>query len=329
MPSLARRVGWRIRDWGRGLWIIRRSRRLWWTRRMAANDGVCSVDIASNAVGFFGQMNWCLFICQYCEAHGLVPDIRLTGDIYLDRRRGPNWLDHYFDWTSPIGAEEIARRVRYTRKIADFQEMGPPIAPAMSVEDGARVLRKYLRPKPHIAARVEDFLGGLGVAGEIVGMHFRGTDKPHEAPRVSWQHCLDVLRAHLRAHRSVRAVLVASDEQAFIDFMRAAALDVPVYSHADHIRSASGKPVHMEPGNGYEKGEDALVNALLLSKCATVIRTTSFLSAWASIFNPDLKVVLLNKPYANRLWFPEREILARRDTEYAPETLPQRTPPMA
>ena len=67
------------------------------------------------------------------------------------------------------------------------------------------------------------------------------------------------------------------------------------------------------------KGTKATPSA---SKCTAVIRTTSFLSAWASIFNPDLKVVLLNKPYSNRLWYPEREILRLRDTEYWPESLP-------
>jgi hypothetical protein len=50
-----------------------------------------------------------------------------------------------------------------------------------------------------------------------------------------------------------------------------------------------------------------------------LIRTTSFLSAWASIFNPGLKVILLNKPYPNKFWFPESEIFGRRDTEYFPE----------
>jgi hypothetical protein len=79
---------------------------------------------------------------------------------------------------------------------------------------------------------------------------------------------------------------------------------VPVYCHDDHYRSAGGNPVHIALGNGYDKGEDALINALLLSKCATVIRTTSFLSAWASIFNPTLRVVLLNKPYVNRICYP-------------------------
>ena len=73
---------------------------------------------------------------------------------------------------------------------------------------------------------------------------------------------------------------------------------------------------------GYERGEDALVNALLLAKCATLIRTTSLLSASASLFNPNLKVILLNRGYYNRTWYPETEILERPSTEYCPEIRP-------
>jgi hypothetical protein len=50
-----------------------------------------------------------------------------------------------------------------------------------------------------------------------------------------------------------------------------------------------------------------------------VIRTTSTLSAWASLFNPEIKVILLNKPYQNNLWYPENEIMKKPDTEYLPE----------
>jgi hypothetical protein len=287
---------------------------------MRSNQGVCSVEISAQYVGFFAQINWCLYILQYCQRHSLVPDIRLTGEIYLDYKRGPNWLNYYFDFFEPMTSEEIAKRVRYTKRISEFQQMGPPIAPDMSIDEGASILHRYLRPKPHINKLVEDFWSALGADGPVVGVHFRGTDKSEEAPRVSWDHCLNILQDHLRRHDAIDAVFVASDEQEFIDFMKKSVKNIPVYSHGDHFRSSGDRPVHMAiEGAGYEKGEDALVNALLLSKCSTLIRTTSFLSAWASILNPNLKVILLNKPYNETLWYPERAILARRDTAYIPE----------
>src|SRR5258708_21103654 len=102
-------------------------------------------------------------------------------------------------------------------------------------------------------------------------------------------------------------MFVASDEQGFVDFMDDSIKDVPVYSRQDHYRSRSsdGPPVFLSDGGGYEKGEDALVNALLLAKCSALIRTTSTLSAWASLFNPDITVILLNKPYHNNLCVPQ------------------------
>ena len=114
----------------------------------------------------------------------------------------------------------------------------------------------------------------------------------------------------------IEAVFVASDEQKFIEFMKESINYVPVYCNNDHCRSSNGQPIHKsEKGGGYEKGEDALVNVLLLAKCSTLIRTTSTFSAWASIFNPNLKVILLNTPYPGNLWFPESEILRQPGTE--------------
>ena len=310
-----------VTRWGQRLWITRCVRRLWWTTRMRANEGVCSVEITTNYVGFFAQVNWCLFIFQYCERHGLIPDLRLTGETYLDRDRGLNWLEHYFDLSEPMTAEDIANRVRYTKRIYDFVQMGPPIAPDMSIDEGARLLHKYLRLKPHIHKMVEDLWAAFRIDGPVVGVHFRGTDKSTEAPRVSWQHCLKILEKYLSNHSTTRAVFVASDEQEFVDFIGQSITHIPVHSRDDHYRSLTNekRPVFLKEGGGYEKGEDALVNALLLAKCSTLIRTTSFLSAWASIFNPELKVILLNKPYDKYLWYPEREILSARQTEYLPE----------
>jgi Alpha-(1,6)-fucosyltransferase N- and catalytic domains len=288
---------------------------------MRANGGVCSFEIAENDSGFFGQLYWCLCILQYCDNHSLIPDLQMTSNSYLDQKRGPNWLDYYFDVLKPIAPEEVAGRVHYTKVLHDYLDLGPPIAPKMTLDEGALLLRKYLRVKPQIHIIVEEFWRTLGVDGPVVGVHFRGTDKTSEAQRVSWEHCLSVVENYLRDHETVQAVFAASDEQAFIDFIKTSVKNVPVHSRDDHYRSIDGRPVHTArgEGGGYGRGEDALVNALLLAKCSTLIRTTSFLSAWASLFNPGLKVVLLNKPYRNRLWYPEDEILRQPGTEYLPE----------
>lgn len=294
--------------------------RLQWALHIRSNQGVCSVEIKSN-IGFFGQLTWCLGLLHYCDRQGFIPDIHLTGDAYLDKTKGHNWLEYYFDVFKPLPVDELARRVRYT---TDMSRYGPPFLTMMSLHDGAGMVNKYLRRKPYIDKIVDDFWGTLDIDGPVVGVHFRGTDKREEAPRVSWEYCLETLKNYLQEHSDFKAVFVASDEQAFVEFMKSSADQIPVYCHDDHYRSSDGddQPIHHKAigEGGYEKGEDALVNALLLSKCSTLIRTTSFLSSWASIFNPKLNVILLNRPYAAN-WYPEGEILRSRNTKYLPESL--------
>jgi hypothetical protein len=269
--------------------------------------------------GFFAHMTHCLYIFTYCEQRGFVPEIQFTSRNYRDFYKGPNWLDHYFCQTRKTTATgEIAHKIRQTKKIRETEDMEHLFQIEMSIEGGSRTLQKYLRLKPHITQKVEDFWTALGTEGPIIGIHFRGTDKSGEAPRVPWEHCLTVVEDYISNHET-QAIFVASDEREFIDFIKISIKDLPVYCNDDHYRSQNSQPIHTDPkGGGYEKGEDALVNVLLLAKCSALVRTTSTFSAWASIFNPKLRVILLNKPYPNNLWFPESEILRQPDTKLIP-----------
>ncbi len=141
-------------------------------------------------------------------------------------------------------------------------------------------------------------------------MHFRGTDKSSEAPRARWDDVAVAVRQRLAARPDLEVVFVASDEAEFPNFLARECTSRPVVARDDAFRSTDGQPVHVvSPGReAFAKGEDALMNCLILSRCESVIRTSSFLSAWASVFNPDLEVVRLNRPYDDTFWFPERAI---------------------
>src|SRR5260370_19905820 len=87
LTEMPRRLLGGIYRGNRRTWIARRLRRFWWGARMQANQGVCSVEIASAEVGFFAQLTWCLYLLEHCWRHKLIPDICLTGDIYRDPER--------------------------------------------------------------------------------------------------------------------------------------------------------------------------------------------------------------------------------------------------
>ncbi len=300
-------------------------RRLKLAARTRANGGMYSIDIENSRLGFFGHLSMCIAIFQYCERYGFTPHVRCTSPNYVDPERGPDWLEYYFDKPEANSSRKSLARLKYTTTMYDVNTLlGLDVRPGTSIEDALRVFNRYLTIKPHIVETVERFWKNLGSNRPVVGIHYRGTDKSLEAPRVSPEHCLMVLRRYIEKNTNITAVFVASDEQSFIDLIKKSIKELPVFSRDDHSRSRDRQPVHhvsVSEGGGYAKGEDALVNALLLAKCATLIRTTSLLSASASLFNPYLKVILLNKAYGNML-YPESEILKQPSTEYFPETFP-------
>jgi len=51
-----------------------------------------------------------------------------------------------------------------------------------------------------------------------------------------------------------------------------------------------------EQGDSYKKSLDALVDCLILSKSAVLVKTPSMLSAWSKILNPHLKLILVGTP---------------------------------
>ncbi len=60
-------------------------------------------------------------------------------------------------------------------------------------------------------------------------------------------------------------------------------------------RSSGTAGVHLSNRNQYKIGEESILDALLLSKCDLLVRTSSNLSLWSTYFNPDLPVILLNE----------------------------------
>ena len=60
-------------------------------------------------------------------------------------------------------------------------------------------------------------------------------------------------------------------------------------------RSVDGTPIDVIQGDNWNKGRDAVLDCLLLSRCDVLVRTASNLGLCAAFFNPRLPVVLLNR----------------------------------
>ena len=279
-----------------------------------------AIEIHSD-LGFFAQLNWCLYILAYCEQQCLSPRIRLTGASYAECS-GQDWFHEFFEENPGDRTRNNApgRVHPKSLKIHHIQEtsFATRYAASMTIEWAHRLFHAYYRIHPAVASHVDHFVDREFAGDDVIGLHFRGTDKKMEAKPVDWSRCFLSATKFAAHHPSVKKVFVSSDDGAFIDwFAREAQGTFSVIVHPDEERSRDARPVHTNPvGSGHRKGFEALVNCLLLSRCTALIRTASFLSGWSSVFNPLLPITLLNEPYLHVRWFPDRELLTRSDNRY-------------
>ncbi|MEM7254330.1 MAG: hypothetical protein AAF493_23165 [Pseudomonadota bacterium] len=283
-------------------------------RRLRARVGhqpnaVLSIEIAQR-IGFFAQLNWCLWIYFFCHAHQLRADIRLTRT-YLEPAYGPNWFDYYFENRS-IAEPTIAT----ARRITDLAELGLP-APndnrSVTFELAHSLWTQYASVRPEFSQIVDRFFAQHIQARRTLGLHYRGSDKLHgrkpESPPVSPEEFCHRVRTRLDQDGHFKVLLVASDEPSFYDTVANAFPDLTVLANEDYQKADGKIGVHKrEHGSPYLRGVDALVNCLLLSRCDALLKMPSFLSGWAKIFNPSLDTRMVTRPLERFSWFPDRDI---------------------
>ncbi|MBR0801297.1 hypothetical protein JQ615_38720 [Bradyrhizobium jicamae] len=253
----------------------------------------------------FAQMNFCLYMARYVEGTGQHLHITLNSENYLDPDYGPNWFDYFF-----FQKEAGTASSRSPIEISSNSQL-PLTWDGLTLDEANRIFFSHFGVHEEIMQAVDDFVQENDIGDHTLGVHYRGTDKHTEAAPVEISDALNKVRSSISCGHW-RNVFVASDVTEFVETaqkhrlsgLRVACLD-------DSVRSRGNDPVHLggaRLGN-YAMGRDALLNALVLSRCGSLIRTTSFLSAWCSIFNPSMPVSLLNVPFSKTLWFPEAAIL--------------------
>ena len=284
--------------------------------RLSKRSDTLAVEVNAG-LGFFAQLNWCLYILAYCERRRLHPRIRLTGAQYSDLP-DHDWLHDFFeDALEPASKPGVRTSSLSIRHIHETR-FATLYAPSMSIEWAHRLITTYYRVKPDIETYVTEFATREFGEGGAIGLHFRGTDKGLEAKPVDWPSCFRAVTRLAADQPHLKKVFLSSDDSQFIEwFTREATGTFSIIAHPDEERSRNAQAIHTNPaGSGHRKGFEALVNCLLLSRCTTLIRTASFLSGWSSIFNPRLPITLLNEPYAHVRWFPDRELIHRSDNRY-------------
>lgn len=233
--------------------------------------------------GFFSQLDDVITALRYVDQgtwSGL--EVSLQSTPYCEKGRGDNWWTYYFEPLSiGSGGEPF--------------EVNDCITQPFTREEAHWYIEKYIKIKPHVLAKVDEFIRTQFQGHTVIGVHYRGTDKMIlEAPRVSYEKVLSEIIRHVKRvpKRSLK-IFVATDERPFLNYLRSYFGASMVLSYSQ-IFSENGEPIHLQDSNSYQKGEEALIDALLLSKGDLLLRTQSNLSRWSTYFNPDIPVFILN-----------------------------------
>jgi len=250
--------------------------------------------------GLFATLNFvCMLLSRYKAGNyrGIEVDFGTTG-LYYEPKYGKNWWNYYFEpvcFGKKINIKKVVD-VPYLDPHTDLHKKKPPIRQTMF-----GMIQKYFHIKPHILDKINTFDKENFKDYFVISVHYRGTDKIKEAPRLPYEKIPEAVLDIMKSHGDKKyKIFVATDEQAFVDYMITLFGDLVCYKK-DALRSTSGQPIHFDKNfNHYKSGEDALVDCLLLSRGNFLIRTSSNLSRWATYFNPNLPSIELSSPYGRR-----------------------------
>lgn len=251
----------------------------------------------SRDAGMFSVFIDVLSLLKYYDSNkcsGIEIDFENHGH-YYSRKFGPNWWNYYFEPIKYGEASCIRRTTGLGWVWADEYDIPR--------EEACYLANKYIRIKPDIQKEIDDFYRINFTGFYVIGVHYRGTDKKWEAPRIEYKKVSTELSQFILS-RNLKdfKIFIATDEAGFINYLTQIYGDKKV-CYLDCIRCPNNighnPGIHQNPKNDqYKCGKDALMDCILLSKTDFLIRCCSNLSLCSTFFNPKLEVLELNKKYS-------------------------------
>ena len=271
--------------------------------------------------GFAACLLTVLNYVRHCEREKLTPVVHIDDScksLFLDPRYGDNVWEQYFEPVGPYSSAELERlladpdrpevasalrhvdeslppRIKtnldsiFTWTFGHWRTSPPEDLPAWFAEQrskGRETVRRHVRVKRHVLEKVDDFFDREMRGQHVLGVHIRGTDL-HYAPPLSPAEYFAPIDRYLDDH-SGALLFLATDQVQYLEVMKKRYGDA-VLSY-DCLRSTtSTAPFEMEVGSPYQKGEDVLIDILLLSRCAFLVRGASNIPEMAIYFGEKLE----------------------------------------
>jgi len=221
-------------------------------------------------------------------------EIDLSSGLFFDPAIGPNWWEYYF---APICLGDKYSLNQHHSSKGESCSLSSMAYNRLSRQQNNELIRKHVHVKPVIQDAVDAFVKKNFKKYFVIGVHHRGTDKATEVPMIPWELTLQVLQHTIenlsKTNLKRLKIYVATDDQHFLDYLLQFYPSYIVYG--DFFRSTNNQSLHSYESqyysNNYEKGKEAIVEALILSKCNALIRPAPSGFSWVPmVFSPNMPV---------------------------------------
>jgi hypothetical protein len=262
---------------------------------MSLNDRTCIFTKPGEILqGLFGGVFLFAFeILPYLQSNQLRPRWSITSKLYgsePDFEVIPGLLDLAYEAPEDIETSINLLELKQDRPFAlgnDWHKLH-------------RLWSAYFR----VPGRIEQAVQTLGDLDKTLGIHYRGTDKnttAWDSNPVGFEDFAAIIKDLLKRKPSLKQVFLATDEAAFVTHL-SSTLDIPVVGFGvgrHHLEHKTEDERRIE-------ADRALTDCLALSRCATVLNTSSALSAFSKVLNPDLEIYrcAASKMFADIPYFP-------------------------
>jgi hypothetical protein len=300
--------------------------------------------------GYFWQMYNVVNMLYMAEKYGAKPVVIFDSGLYQENRPEfrsdivsydpNNWFHYYFEpingtdkdqahWqglrhlkqATPESLKKGGKTFEFVRKSLQS------VSIRNSEREYNRLWKKYFKVRPHVQHMVQDFKRKHGLANKfIISCHYRGSDKlaalgtsENNPVHMPYEFVEGLIRRELAHSKREAVVIIASDEQPFVDHMRASGLPIVAVDATRSDVNTSGldidtskciprvsttpeckilnnlitKSIHrgMSDVSNYKKGLEVLLDVLLMSEAEVFLQSRGNVSNWVRYMNPRARTV--------------------------------------
>jgi hypothetical protein len=163
-----------------------------------------------------------------------------------------------------------------------------------------KIINKYIKIKDSILKQVDSFINVKFKHNDnIIGVHVRGTDKKTEFPfkQLEIEQYIQKIKEQFIENKNNKIYVASDNNEAIIKIANYFGKDKIIAFPSMRMKDFHGsKPIFfVEDVNKKIHGIETMIEMLILSKCNTIIGTDSNLTATASFFNVEAKLIYLDR----------------------------------